>query len=115
MQKDSITAPTPDGVKSSSKSIFDKEPSMVRTQEPLLVSTASDDPFNFFQAAVPKGKTREEKVENTNEDDDDFFDFESAETPKFIAFISHEGPSSALSVHTSHNAAGLERNSALDV
>ena len=33
---------------SSSKSIFDKEPSNVGTQEePLSVSTASDDPFNF--------------------------------------------------------------------
>lgn len=212
---------------SSSKSIFDKEPSMVGTQEePLSVSTASDDPFNFFQAAVPKGKTTEVKVENTNEDDDDFFDFKSAETPpvsvpaekgtqmgpkhsfptssatnlqnqspwlsplsssipkpainssssgifsltgesselqtalddddfftslsrksptagqiaqagsngttfpwpqaavaqpaydsedEFTDFISHEGPSSALSVHASQNAAGLERNSALDV
>ena len=211
---------------SSSKSIFDKEPSNVGTQEePLSVSTASDDPFNFLQAAVPKGKITEVKVENTNEDDDDFFDFKSAETPpvpvpadkgtqmgpehsfptssatnqqnqspwlsplssslpkpaissssgifsltgesselqtslddddfftplsrksptagqtaqagsngtafswpqaavaqpaydsedEFTDFISHEGPSSALSVHTSQNAAGLERNSALDV
>lgn len=217
---------------SSSKTIFTKEPSMVGAQEdPLPVSADSDDPFNFIQAAVPKGKTTEVKVENTNEDDDDFFDFKSAEIPpvavpaekgtpmgpehsfptspatnqqnqspwlsplssslpisssskpainssssgiysltgesselqtslddddfftalsrksptagqpaqassngttfpwpqaavaqpaydsedEFTDFISNEGPSSALSVHTSQNAAGLERNSALDV
>ncbi len=34
---------------------------------------------------------------------------------EFTDFISHEGPSSALSVHTSQNAAGLERDSSLDV